>query len=117
MSNSNDFIDYVIEQMHDLGVVNARRMFGGHGLFFDGLMFALVANDCLYLKADAESIPEFQTRELSAFSYYKKGKEFNLSYFQCPAECLEDDNEMTVWARTAYDVALRNAKKTAPPRL
>lgn len=37
------------------GEIRSRRMFGGHGIYRDDLMFAIVADDVLYLKAEDKS--------------------------------------------------------------
>ena len=42
MANSNEFIDFLYEVFEDLGPIQAKRMFGGYGVYHDGLMFGLV---------------------------------------------------------------------------
>lgn len=106
-----EFVSYVVELMQSIGPVRARGMFGGHGIFLEELMFGLVADNILYLKADDETVNEFMEKELEAFTYYKKGKEFKMSYYQAPEEALEDSEEMNVWANKAYGAALRAASK------
>jgi len=107
----NEFVTYVIELMQAIGPVRARRMFGGHGIFIDELMFGLVADGTLYLKADNETENDYRERGLDAFSYNKKGKVLRISYYQVPAEALEDSEEMNAWANKAYATALRVASK------
>lgn len=109
------FCDHAVELLQGLGPVSSRRMFGGHGLFLDGLMFGLIADNELYLKADGESRPEFQELGLQAFTYYKKGKAMALSYFQAPESCLDSLEEMTHWGNIAFAAAVRasKGKKTA----
>jgi len=110
--DQSQYVAYLLELMQSIGEVYARPMFGGHGVFLDKLMFALIADGVLYLKADAESRVVFEQRHLQAFSYMKKGKAFNLSYFQAPDDALEDPDEMAQWAQQAYTVALKaNVKK------
>jgi len=112
MSASNvesDFVSYLVELMQSLGPVRAKGMFGGHGIFLEDLMFALVSKNILYLKADKETITEFKEKGLEAFTYSKKGKEFIISYYQAPEEALEDKDEMYYWANKAYGAALRAA--------
>jgi DNA transformation protein len=112
MSSSTDekeFVTYLVDLMQSVGPVYAKGMFGGHGIFLEGLMFALVADGMLYLKVDKETENEFRARELEAFTYYKKGKEFKMSYYQAPEEALEDSEEMNVWANKAYCAATRAA--------
>jgi DNA transformation protein len=110
-ADEKEFVSYVVDLMQSIGPVYAKRMFGGHGIFLDGLMFALVADGALYLKADSESEGEFRSIGLGPFSYRKKGKEATLSYFMAPEETLEDHEQMSAWARKAYDAALRAASR------
>lgn len=104
-----EFVEYVVDLMQSLGPVCAKGMFGGYGIFLEGLMFALVDDCTLYFKADKETEKEFTKRRLPAFSYYKEGKELKLSYFEAPDDVLEDSDEMNRWASQAYEVALRVA--------
>jgi len=106
-----EFVNYIVDLMQPIGPVQAKAMFGGHGLFLDKLMFGLIADSVLYLKADDTSIKEFRDKDLEAFTYNKKGKEFKMSYYQCPEEALESSEEMNVWANKAYGAALRAAAK------
>jgi len=106
-----EYVTYVVELMQTIGPVQAKGMFGGHGLFLDGLMFALIGDNMLYLKVDKESEDEFKAKGLEPFSYIKNGKEYNMSYYQAPEEALEDSDEMKSWATKAYDAALRAASK------
>ena len=85
-------------------------MFGGFGVFLDGLMFGLVADDVLYLKADAESSQQFESRGLGAFEYTKNGKTMKMSYFLAPEDIFDDKDEAKVWANRAYEAALRSKK-------
>ena len=109
-----EFVTYVVELMQSIGPVSAKGMFGGHGIFLDGLMFGLVADSILYLKVDKGTESEFRAKGLEAFTYNKKGKEFKMSYYQAPEETLEDADEMNSWANKAYGAALKaDSKKRA----
>lgn len=110
----DEFTEYVLELFGPFGTVQARRMFGGHGVFLDGLMFALVSGDVLYLKADAMNRIEFEQAGCDMFSYARKGRRASLSFFRAPADAMESPDLMLPWARSAYAAALRtNAKKQA----
>ena len=109
--SEKEFSRYIVELMQSVGPVNAKAMFGGHGIFLDGLMFALIADSVLYLKIDKETENDFTAKGLEPFTYSKKGKEFKMSYYQAPGEVLEDHDEMYVWATKAYSAALRAASK------
>lgn len=109
---SDGFIDYVMELLGPFGTVGARRMFGGHGVFLDGLMFAIVSEDTLYLKADEMNRIEFEQAGCEIFGYTRKGKRATLGFYRAPEDAMESPELMLPWARSAYAAALRtNAKK------
>ena len=115
MAMNPEFRDYLLDQMGPLGPVQARRMFGGGGLFLDGAMFGLVADDVLYLKADDVNRAAFEEKSMGPFTYEKKGLEapVALSYFEAPPDVLEDPEELCRWARRAWEAARRAAKGAA----
>ena len=106
-----EFTSYVVDLMQSIGPVNAKAMFGGYGIFHEGLMFGRVADNVFYLKIDEETENEFKAKGLEQFTYNKKGKEFRMSYYQAPEEALESGKEMSSWAAKAYSTALRAASK------
>lgn len=114
MANSREaeeFCRYVLDLTQTIGPVESRRMFGGYGIFLDGLMFGLIADNQLYLKVDAENKNQFVDEGLEAFAYLKKGKEMKLSYFQAPDDAMENSETMNQWANSAFSAALRAAAK------
>ncbi len=98
------------------GPVQARRMFGGYGIYHEGLMFALVADDVLYLKADEASIPAFAEQGLRPFEYEKNGKRMKMSYYMAPEEIFDDPDQAREWAVRAFEAALRGKKPKAKTR-
>jgi DNA transformation protein len=104
------FPDFVVEQMAGLGGVEARRMFGGWGVFRAGLMFGLIANEMLYFKTDDLNVGRFQARGLGPFTYTAKGQSKSLRYYEAPPEVFDDSQAMVEWARDAFECALRNRK-------
>ncbi len=113
----SDFIPFVQELLEDWGTVSARRMFGGHGLYHEGLMFAIVMDNRLYLKADDINRPDFEALGLTPFTYPMKGKDVALSYWAAPDAVFDDPQEAVRWARSAWDAAARGqAAKAARPR-
>jgi DNA transformation protein len=110
MARGSEFVDFVLESLQPLGGVSARRMFGGFGIYKDGVMFALIAYDQLYLKVDAGNRPEFEARDLQPFTYSGKGRPIETSYREAPSEGFDDPEILCDWAREAYAAALR-AKK------
>ncbi len=115
MAMNPEFRDYLLDQMEPLGPVQARRMFGGGGLFLDGTMFGLVADDVLYLKADDMNRAAFEEKSMGPITYGKKGREapVALSYFEAPPDVLDDPEELCQWARRAWEAARRAGDKKA----
>jgi DNA transformation protein len=109
----SDFIPFVQEFLEDWAQVSARRMFGGHGLYHEGLMFAIVMDQQLYLKADEVNRPEFEALGLAPFTYAMKGKDVALSYWAAPDTIFDDQQEAVNWAQSAWDAALRGHKAKA----
>lgn len=108
---NNEFVTYIIDIMQVIGPVQAKRMFGAHGIFVENQMFALVANNILYLKADDETVGDFREKGLEKFKYKKQGKEFSISYYQAPEEAMENSEIMMLWGNKALSSALRAAAK------
>lgn len=112
MAVSDEFSAFLTDQLADFGPVDIKRMFGGIGVFADGLMIGLVANEVLYFKVDDENRVEFEDEALAPFMYSRKGGEpIAMSYMRAPERCMDDRDEMTAWARSAFDAALRADKK------
>ena len=107
MNSHPEFVNYLLELFESFGQVTAKRMFGSHGLFRDGLIFALIIDDTLYLKVDENSKKDFEVRGLRPFEYEKKGKTVTVSYYQAPEEAMENSDEMNHWASKAFAAALR----------
>lgn len=106
----SQFTDYLHEIFSEFGSITVKKMFGGHGIFYDGLMIGLVADDTLYLKVDEQLKPDFIDRGLTAFQYDKGKKTVSMSYYLAPEEALDDPSEMADWAGRAYDAARRSKK-------
>jgi len=87
-------------------------MFGGHGLFRDGIMFAIVLKGGLYFKVDDVSRIHFTKRNLPAFTYLSKGRTVRLGYHEAPADALEDETVMAEWCRLGWQAALRSKRAT-----
>ena len=106
--------EFLYELFEPFGAIDIKRMFGGFSLSADGLTFALVMRDALYLKADEETISWFELEGGVPFSYEAKGRPRVLtSYWQMPERLYDDPDETADWARAALAVARRAALKKA----
>ena len=110
---SSEFAENLREVFAEFGPIEIRGMFGGYGIFREGLMFALVADDVLYLKADKKNSASFRDRGLPPFEYEKRGKKVGLSYFQAPEEIFDERGVAKAWADSAFDAALRGKSAKA----
>lgn len=111
MAVSADYLSYVLEQLEPLRAT-ARKMFGGAGIYVDGVFCALIDDDVLFLKSDETTREDFLARGSNLWS--PPGMAPTLGYLSCPSEVLEDPGDLAIWIRRACDVALR--KKAATPR-
>lgn len=102
--------DFLIELFAAFGPVTVRRMFSGYGVSADGANFALVLRGAIYLRTDADSIPQFEREGSAPFQYEAQGKVRTIgSYWRLPERLYDDPDELAEWARTAHRVALRVA--------
>ena len=102
--------DFLIELFADFGPVAIRRMFSGFGISADGTNFALALRGGLYLRADEQTIPQFEAEGSKPFSYQTRAKTVVVnSYWQLPERLYDDPEEMTGWARAALSAAQRAA--------
>ena len=120
-THKSAFADFVLEVLGPWRPVTARRMFGGHGVYHAGVMFALVADGTLYLKVDDESRGDFEAAGLSPFVYEAKGRRVSLSYSRAPEAMLDEPDVAREWAERGWQAALRahllkKAKEEAVPR-
>lgn len=117
MPSTKAFRDRMVGRLLPVGPVEARPMFGGFGLYLDGLMFALIAHDRLYFKADDGNRQDFIAAGSAPFSYQGRNRPIELSYYEIPAAVLDDPAVLPRWVAGAQDAARRaQAKKPARRR-
>lgn len=109
----NDFAAQLHECFEPLGPIELRRMFGGHGVFHAGRMFAVVVRDRLYLKTDERSVEVFEALRLEAFAYGRGDRTIRTSYREAPPEVFEDREAAALWGRRAWEAAARSGTPTA----
>ncbi|KAB0681804.1 TfoX/Sxy family protein [Aureimonas leprariae] len=94
------------------GPVSIRRMFGGHGIYLDGMIVAVDLRGDILLKADAETLPLFEAAGGRRWTYQREGRaSVAMPYCFLPSEALDDPDLMAIWARRAREAALRAATK------
>jgi DNA transformation protein len=120
MVASDDFAEFLRDQLAPLGRVTMRRMFGKTGVFCDGVMLGMVRDNTLYFRVDDDNREAF--KEASSFpplNYAKKGGSIDLAFWRAPERLFDEPDELVAWARAALAAARRVAAKrqaTAPRR-
>jgi DNA transformation protein len=120
---ASGFVAYLLdllvgEATAGLGRASARAMFGGHGLYLGDLMVGLIADDVLYLKTDAQTRAEFEAAGARPFEFQMRtrAEPVVLSYFEAPADALDDTEAMRHWLELAHGAAKRAAARRARPK-
>ncbi len=103
MSLSDEFLAYILDQFSSWGNVTARKMFGGAGLYRDGKMFGLVADDVAYLKVDDSNRGAFLRAGCSPFKPYPD-RPASMSYFEVPPDVLEEPGKLIRWAKRSLAI-------------
>ena len=106
MAVSDEFVEYILAQLSNWGEVSVRPMFGGAGLYRGGIMFAVIADDVAYLKVDDSNRDDFVRAGSAPFEPYPdKIKTTIRTYYEIPADVLEDPAELAKWAQRSWLVA------------
>ncbi len=104
---------FVRHLLSNFGPVRFRAMFSGAGIYAEGVMFAIIIGDTLYLKADADFAADFVAEGKAPFEVRRKsGGPIALSYWEVPERLLDDPQELAAWARRSLAIA-RAAKTPA----
>jgi|SRR5688572_17754850 DNA transformation protein and related proteins len=122
MAISQDFLDFLQDQLTGLGHITARRMFSGAAIYCDGVVFALVLRDVLHFKVDDGNRDAYEAECLEPFIYQSRGKTVRMeAYRRVPERLFDDPDEMQTWARAALAAGRRspskkNSKRAQRPR-
>ncbi len=114
----DSFKEYVTEDvLGHIDGITSRRMFGGYGLYLDGIIFGIITGESrLYFKVDDTNKPEFLERDSEPFTFtsHHGTKQVSLSYYNLPEEIMEDKGEVETWVRKS--AAISQNGKTRHPR-
>ena len=110
------YLAYLLEQLGGLSDLRSRRMFSGCGLYSGDLFFGLVHDDTLFFKTDGSNSAEYIAREMPKFMPFPDRPNAVMSYYQVPAEVIEDAETLGAWAKKSVAVALTaQAAKASKP--
>ncbi len=111
MANQPSFVQHSVDLFSPLAAVTARSMFGGHGLYADGLMFGLLDDGELFLKTDEECQQAFVAAGGKRWTYPSPKGPMETRYFQPPSQAMDDAELMKPWFELALAAARRSAEK------
>jgi DNA transformation protein and related proteins len=96
-SKKHEFKEYILDQLRFLDGVESKQMFGGFGLYCNGIFFGIIAADAgVYFKTDAATIDEYKDKGMKPFK--PSAKQTLKNYYEVPPEILEDEQQLTDWA-------------------
>lgn len=101
-------VEYILEKLNAMDGIEAKKMFGGVGIFKDGTMFGMIAKNAFRLRVDETIMPDFEDKGMKPF--HDEGKKKGMPYWEVPTEVLDDNDALLIWANKAYQVALSHKK-------
>ena len=107
----SEFVDYAKDILEQFDAITMRKMFGGYGIYKNCLMFALIAENELYFKADEEAAEFFANYGSTPFTYDNGKKLVKMSYWKVADEILEDRDMIRKWIDMAYNAAVKAKEK------
>ncbi|HEU0098604.1 MAG TPA: TfoX/Sxy family protein [Allosphingosinicella sp.] len=115
MSYDEGLYAWVQEALEPLGAVTMRRMMGGATLYLDGVVFAILDESEIWLKADSESDPLWDAEGCEKFKVtFKDGKVDLMNYRRAPHDVYDDPEALQRWAGLAVEAGSRAAAKKKP---
>lgn len=109
MAFSQDYLEFILEQLEIFGEITYKKMFGGVGFYKDGVMFGGLMGGSFHLKVDDKTRPEFEKAGMKSFFHNPKSKN-KPKYYEVPVEIIEDREALAKWATKAYEVAVKSKK-------
>lgn len=110
--NNREYIDYILDILSSFNGIKFRKMFGGYGIYKDNIFFGIISDDILYFKVDESNRSMYELRGSKQFTYERKDrKKIAMSYWEVPADILENRNELALWTQNAFETARRVKKR------
>lgn len=110
MATTPEFREFIVEQLSRVRPVTARSMFGGAGLYADGLIFGLIAEDSVYFKVDDTNRADFESAGRGPFHPFGDER-YSMSYYELPDHLLESPDELRPWMENAIAVSRAARRK------
>jgi len=95
----DSFKDFILDQLHEIRNLEARRMFGAYGIYADGKFFGIIDEGRIYFKTDDAAKERYKKRGMKPFR--PTPKQTLKNYYEVPVDIIEDSDSLTVWANDA----------------
>jgi DNA transformation protein len=105
---TKDYLNYILDVLSICGKITARAMFGGYGIYKNGIIFAIIVDNELYFKVDKSNINLYQNFNSEAFTFKSKGKIRSMSYWKIPEEIIEDEKLLMELVELSYLISSTN---------
>ena len=116
MAVQPQYLAYILEQLAGINNLHSRRMFGAVGLYSGELFFGLIDDDTLFFKTDGSNAADYTSRNMPRFMPFPERPEAVMAYYQVPADIVEDNESMEIWARKSVAVALASRAAKVRPK-
>ena len=104
MKANPEYLNFVMDKLSPIGNIRSRAMFGGYGIFYEGSMFALIAEDILYFKVNESNRDMYEKARSKPFPH-------GISYWEVPTEVIEENSKLFNWANISIGIAQSATKK------
>lgn len=110
--NKTSMVDYFVNDcLSNIEEITYRAMFGGHGIYKDGYIFAIEAWDKIFFKVDDSNRMDFISRDAEQFVYEQGNhKQTKMNYYVLPEDVMEDREELGKWVDKSVEVSKRSKK-------
>lgn len=109
MAFSQDYLEFILEQLADFGEIMPKKMFGGVGFYKEGTMFGGIMGGTFHLKVDDETRSIYKAAGMTSFFENPKSKT-KAKYYEVPIDIVEDRTELAIWTKKAYEIAVATKK-------
>lgn len=109
MAVDEGYKDFVVDQLGKLGSVTVKKMFGGAGIYYDGLIFGLLGDDVLYFKVDDSNKSDYVRAGMEPFQPFDD-KPLVMPYYEVPIDITENKELLADWAMKSLSVSRKSTK-------
>lgn len=106
------YAEYIIDLLSPFGEITAKFMFGGYGIYKNGIIIGIIAEDELYFKVDHSNKADYEKLGSQPFIFETKGKKSQMSYWKVPSEILENEEILADYLQASYNVSINSKIKT-----